>query len=180
MYIFYVKHALMMCRNPKFDLLGIFKWMENDILKPVFAQWQNDTESTKAIDELMRGLWLSQIYKGLFNFGNGFVNSFVSSAMSSLGVLILRTRNKSEGSFITSDNPVAFHSLKIEATNRNGIYFPLTPEFLLFLGKRSEGEIEDVLFRTVGNDDIKRINQIILSSSSESIVSVSKHLGYIL
>lgn len=172
--------ALMMCRNPAFDLLGVFSWLENDILQPVFSQWQDENQSNAAIGELMRGLWLNEIYRGLFGVGKGFVGSFLSSAMANLGVMIFRVRNKSEGSFITSDNPVVHHSLAVEAQNYNGIYFPLTPEFLLFLGKRSDGNIGNVVFRTVGNSDIKHINRIILNSSNDSIVSVSKYLGYIL
>jgi len=172
--------ALMMCRNPSFDLLGIFKWLENDILQPIFSQWQDNNQCSSTINELMRGLWLNEIYKGLFGVGKGFVGSFLSSAMANLGVMIFRTRNKTEGSFITSDNPVSHRSLIVESANHNGIYFPLTPEFLLFLGKRSEGHVGDVIFRTVGNDDIKHVNRIILNSSNESIVSTAKHLGYIL
>lgn len=172
--------ALMMCRNPSFDLLGIFKWLENDILQPVFSQCQDANLCSGAINELMRGLWLNEIYKGLFGVGKGFVGSFLSSAMANLGVMIFRTRNKDEGCFITSDNPVAYHSLVVETTNHNGIYFPLTPHFLLFLGKRSEGPIGDVVFRTVGNNDVKYINRIILNSSNESIVSTTKYLGNIL
>ena len=172
--------ALMMCRNPAFDLLGVFSWLENDILQPVFSQWQDKNQSNATIGELMRGLWLNEIYRGLFGVGKGFVGSFLSLAMANLGVMIFRVRNKSEGSFITSDNPVVHHSLVVEVQNYNGIYFPLTPEFLLFLGKRSDGNIGNVVFRTVGNSDIKHINRIILNSSNDSIVSVSKYLGYIL
>lgn len=172
--------ALMMCRNPSFDLMGIFKWLENDILKPTFSHWQDEIQTSSAISELMRGLWLNEIYKGLFCVGKGFVSNFLSSTMASLGIVVFRSRNKNEGSFITSDNPVVYHSLAVETTNHNGIYFPLTPEFLLFLGKRSEGNIEDVVFRTVGKDDIKHINQKILNSSNKSIVSTAKYLGNIL
>lgn len=172
--------ALMMCRNPTFDLLGIFTWLENDVLQSVFLQWEDENQSSTAIRELMRGLWLNEIYRGLFGVGKGFVGSFLSSAMDNLGVMIFKVCNKCEGSFVTSDSPVVYHSLAVEAQNCNGIYFPLTPYFLLFLGKRSDGNIGNVVFRTVGNSDIKHINRIILNSSNHSIVSVSKHLGYIL
>lgn len=67
-------------------------------------------------------------------------------------------------------------------TNRclNGIYFPLTPQFLLFLGKRTEGTINDVVFRTVENNGVREINRVILNGAQKAIVSTNKHLGYIL
>lgn len=173
--------ALMMCRNPAFSLFGIFSWLKNDILHQAFSQWEDENQSNADNEELlMRGLWLNEIYRGLFGVRKGFVDSFLSSAMANLGVIIFRVPNKFEGSFITSDNPVVYHSLAVEAKNYNGIYFPLTPKFLLFLGKKSYGNIGDVLFCTVGNSDIKRINLIILNSSNNSIISISKYLGYIL
>lgn len=175
--------ALMMCRNPVFDLYGIFTWLEKDILEPVFLQslqW-DDTKTTQiAINELMRGVWLTEIYKGLFNSKGGFTNTFIKSALEKFGVVMFRTRSKEEGSFITSDNPVVSHFSNVEAVNNNGIYFPLTPEYLLFLGKNSDGVIEDTVFRTVSNHDIKKLNRIILNSSTKSIVSIEKHLGYII
>ena len=31
--------ALMMCRNPSFDLLGLYSFVGNELLKPLFGQW---------------------------------------------------------------------------------------------------------------------------------------------
>jgi hypothetical protein len=167
--------ALMMCRNPAFDLLGLFSWLKTDILDPIFLQCGN----TVGADIIMRGCWLTEIYKGLYG-KNGFVNSFLSSAVSGLGVMVLRVANEGEGSFITSDNPVVYHKLLVEASNHNGIYFPLTPQFLLFLGKRSDGSVNDVIFRTVCNGDIRRLNRIILNGAELGIVSKEQRLGYII
>jgi len=167
--------ALMMCRNPSFDLLGVFSWLKDDVLASVFSQYRDIAEE----DIIMRGCWLTEIYKGLYS-RNGFVNTFISSAISGLGMMVLRVANEEEGSFITSDNPVVYHKLLVEASNHNGIYFPLTPQFLLFLGKRSEGNINDVIFRTVCNKDIQRINQIILNGAESSIVSKERRMGYII
>lgn len=166
--------ALMMCRNPAFDLLGIFPWLKNDILAPVFSQYGD----TVGADIIMRGCWLTEIYKGLYS-KTGFVNTFLSSAVSGLGIMVFRVANQDEGSFITSDNPVVYHKLLVEASNHNGIYFPLTPQFLLFLGKRSDGNVNDAIFRTVCNKDIQRINRIILNGAESSIVSKERRLGYI-
>lgn len=167
--------ALMMCRNPAFDLLGTFSWMKDEILVPVLSQLGQAREA----DVLIRGAWLTEIYRGLF-IEKGFVHSFLSTAISNLGIVVFRVANESEGSFITSDNPVVCHKLLVEATNQNGIYFPLTPKFMLFLGKRSDGAINEILFRTVCNEDIRRLNRIILNAAETNIVSTRQYLGYII
>lgn len=167
--------TLMMCRNPKFDLLSFFPWIKDQILIPVYSQVGNVAEA----NVMMRGIWLAEIYKGLFG-GSGFSKSFIDSAASGLGIVLFRVANDSEGSFITSDNPVVYYKLLVESSNSNGIYFPLTPQFTLFLGRRSDEQINSVVFRTVCNQDIRRINRIILNTAETSIVSTEQHLGYIL
>lgn len=173
--------AIMMCRNPSFDLLGLYSFVGDKLLKPLFGQWGNAGEAQKATDQMIRGLWLSEIYRGLFNEKDGFKKTFLSQGLSSLGLIIFRIASPADGSFITSDNPVVFQKMRITTDQcPNGIYFPLTPQFLLFLGKRSEGTINSVIFRTVGNDDIKKINRVILNGAKKAIVSTEKHLGYII
>lgn len=173
--------ALMMCRNPSFDLFGLYSFVGSKLLNPVFSQWGNADEAKKATEQMIRGLWLSEIYRSLFNHKNGFTCKFLSQGSTHLGIIIFRIANKTDGSFITSDNPVVFQKMRITTDQcPNGIYFPLTPQFLLFLGKRSEGTINSVIFRTVGNDDIKKINRVILNGAKKAIVSTEKHLGYII
>lgn len=167
--------ALMMCRNPSFDLLGIFSWLKDDILAPAFSSCGDATMA----DIFMRGCWLTEIYRGLYS-ENGFVDTFLSTALSNLGIVVYRVANKNEGTFITSDNPVVYHKLLVETTNHNGIYFPLTPRYLIFLGKRSNAGIDDVLFRTVHNRDLRNINRILLNGAESGIVSQERRLGYIL
>lgn len=173
--------ALMMCRNPSFDLLGLYSFVENEFLKPIFSQWGNADETQKATNQMIRGLWLSEIYRSLFKRGNGFTSEFLSQSLANFGIIIFRVATETDGSFITSDNPVILQKMCV-TTSRcpNGIYFPLTPRFLLFLGKRREGTINDVIFRTVGNNDIRAINRVILNNAQKAIVSTYKHLGYIL
>lgn len=172
---------LMMCRNPSFDLLGLYSFIGNELLKPLFARWGNPDEAQKAKDQMIRGLWLSEIYRGLFNEKYGFKNIFLSQGLSDLGLIIFRIASSADGSFITSDNPVVFQKMSITTSQcPNGIYFPLTPQFLLFFGKRTEGTINNVIFRTVENEDVKRINRVILNGAKKAIVSTDKHLGYII
>lgn len=173
--------ALMMCRNPSFDLLGLYSFIGNELLKPLFENWGNADEAQKAADQMIRGLWLSEIYRALFNRKDGFKKIFLSQGLSTLRLIIFRIASPADGSFITSDNPVVFQKMRITTDQcPNGIYFPLTPQFLLFLGKRSEGTINSVIFRTVGNDDIKKINRVILNGAQKAIVSTEKHLGYLI
>lgn len=173
--------ALMMCRNPSFDLLGLYSLVGETILRPMFSQWSNADEAQKLAKQFIRGFWLSEIYRGLFNSPNGFTSEFISQGLSKLGIIIFRIATEKEGSFITSDNPVVFHKMRVTTDQcANGIYFPLTPHFLLFLGQRTDGTINDVTFHTIENNDIKKINRVILNGAQKAIVSTNKHLGYIL
>ena len=173
--------ALMMCRNPYFDLLGLYSWVGKELLEPLFAQWGNAEEAKNATTQMIRGLWLCEIYRSLFEKKDGFASQFLSQGLSMFGIMIFRVATIADGSFITSDNPVVFQKMSITTELcPNGIYFPLTPRFLLFLGKRSEGAINNVIFRTVRSDDVKRINRVILNGAKKAIISTDKHLGYIL
>lgn len=171
--------ALMMCRNPAFELYGLFDWA-TEFLSDVFKPWDDVNEKNKYLSEMRKGLWLTHIYRGLFQDSKGFVEIFTNSASEQLGIMVLRVRDNSEGSFITSDNPVVHCNCILHTQDKRGIYFPLTPRVLLFIGKNTDGCIEDVIFRTVKNNDIRSINQIILNGSTKQIVSNYKRLGYIL
>lgn len=173
--------VLMFCRNPSFDLLGLYTWMQMHWLPEFFSQIEGIENPQEETTRTIRGLWLCEIYKALFDCNHGFSNRFLSSLQSNIQIVVFRVRTPFDGSFITSDAPVVFQNSAI-TTNQcpNGIYFPLTPKFLLFLCKRTSGTIRDVLFRTVGNDEIKRLNRVILNGAQKSIISVNKHLGLIL
>lgn len=172
--------ALMMCRNPKFELFGLFDIIFGKILPNVFETWGDDEAKHKAIRELKHSAWLSQIYRGLFEDEQSFARVFTSIGMEKFGLMVFRVRSLDEGSFITSDNPVIQYTQIPAQANTMGIYFPVSPEFLIFIGKNTDGEIKEAVFRTVNNDDIRKINRIILNGATKDIVSSSKHLGYIL
>jgi hypothetical protein len=55
---------------------------------------------------MIRGLWLSEIYRGLFNHKKGFASEFLSQGLTNLGIILFRVAAETDGSFITSDNPV--------------------------------------------------------------------------
>lgn len=119
---------------------------------------------------MIRGLWLCEIYRSLFEKKDGFASQFLSQGLSMFGIMIFRVATIADGSFITSDNPVVFQKMSITTELcPNGIYFPLTPRFLLFLGKRSERAINNVIFRTVRSDDVKRINRVILNGAKKPL-----------
>lgn len=171
--------SLMMCRNPAFSLYGLFDWVDA-LLSETFNQWDDVAEKEKCIGAMRRGFWLSQIYKGLFQDPKGFVEVFTKSAINGLGIIVFRVRDDNEGNFITSDNPVVHYNCILHTQNKRGIYFPLTPRVLLFMGKNTNGCIEDVIFRTVTNQDVRSLNRIILNGASEHIVSNYRRLGNIL
>lgn len=172
--------ALMMCRNPKFELFGLFDIIFKKILTSGFEKWEDDKEKSKTICDIRRSLWLSLIYGSLFEDKQSFSSVFTSIGMELFGLMIFKVRSLDEGSFITSDNPVIQYTQIPAQASAMGIYFPVSPEFLIFIGKNTDGEIKEAVFRTVNNDDIRKINRIILNGATKDIVSSSQHLGYIL
>lgn len=90
-------------------------------------------------------------------------------------IVLYRILSDNEGYFITSDNPAFEFKSNITLENRNGFYFPLTPKYLLMICRNDEGCFGKIAYRTVKNKEIKEINNIILNSATENIVSTEKH-----
>lgn len=151
-----------------------------DILRSAFSDWEFDDETREAIDGLIHGAWLAEIYKSLHGVKKGFFHSFVPNALQRCGLMLFKVRDEAEGSFLTSDNPAFIHSSCLEVNNANGMYFPLTPKYLLFIGLNSEGDASDMILRTIGNKDIRKINNIILNTATRSVISNYRRLGYLL
>lgn len=93
--------------------------------------------------------------------------------------LVLLRCPEENGSFITSDNPAFIFMNKVMRQNRNGFYIPLTPQYLLLIGKGRDN-IGSVDVHTITNQGVKFYNNIILSKATNAIVSNKKYLGYIL
>ena len=170
--------AYMALRNPAFDMFGIIP----ELRKVLTTQFSgcNDQERHEITEEYIRGLWLSEIYKGLFKVKSGFFFTIVPNAIARGGLVIFKVRDDSEGCFITSDNPAFFHMSSVMSRNYNGLYFPLTPQYMLFIGLNTAYEISDLVIKTIGNKDIRTINWIILNSATEHLISNQQNLDYIL
>lgn len=87
--------------------------------------------------------------------------------------------SESSGSFITSDNPAFMFLSNVTKNNRNGLYLPLTPHHLLLIGKGTD-DIENVDMYGLTNKGVRLYNNIILNKAKNEIISMCKHLGYIL
>ena len=70
----------LLCRNPKFDAMGIYTRIKDNILYPVFNSMCKEDDESEEIDiennegkeyadELMTGIWYSELYNCFFCFG---------------------------------------------------------------------------------------------------------------
>lgn len=173
---------LFMCRNPQFDCQGIFPSIESMLLSMLLKDVSNEAEKEEIhqyVKEQIRGAWLSQVYKALFNNDVGFFSEYFRKIKERCQVTIMRCP-EDNGSFLTSDNPAfSFVSYATKA-NYNAIYFPLTPKYLLAIGRGKQYSLDKIDVKTVTNKGVKSFNKIILSKANESVVSNKKYLGIIL
>lgn len=164
--------AFMALRNPEFNLLGIIPMMKN-----LFVEAFGSNEFT---NRMSRGLWLSQIYKALFGESHSYFDWLVKETRKRCGCILFKINNKEEGRFITSDNPAFTYRSSITAINCNGMYFPLTPYYLLFMGLNAPGHINEITIRTIRNMDIRKINNIIVNSATANVIATQRNLGYLI
>ena len=173
---------IFMCRNPKFDCHGIFPRIK-DLLLSVFLPNTGITSQTDdvcdMINEQMRGAWLSQLYKALFNDDIGFFSEYLKRIKERCQVTIIHCP-PDVGSFITTDTPAFSFVCNVTKANYNAIYFPLTPKYLLLIGKGQKNSLNKLDYKTVTNKGLKHFNSIILFNATQDVVSSQKYLGYLL
>ena len=80
------------------------------------------------------------------------------------------------GTFITSDNPAFENKIFGETKNSNGMLFPLSPKYLIFIAKGSEG-INVIDHRFANANTIRYLNRIVARYKNKTIIAVSKHLS---
>ena len=106
---------IMLCRNPEFDAMGVYTQIKENLLYPVFESMCKD-EDAKTVDvetnegieyanELMTGIWYSELYKMFFKNTGGFYHNVVQFALSGCQMILFEAYDNA-GAFITSDNPV--------------------------------------------------------------------------
>lgn len=125
---------ILLCRNPKFDAMGIYTQIKDNILYPVFdSMCKEDEESEKHdiennegkeyADELMTGIWYSELYKMFFKNSGGFYHNVVNLALKGCQMILFEAYENA-GTFITSDNPAFEHrSTVIEKITVRGLFF---------------------------------------------------------
>jgi len=127
-----------------------------DIFNPKSFDYQNE------ITTLRRDMFLQQInryaqYKN--DCGKECIISKEIEYTRNLQFVFLIAQ---KGSFITSDNPYFTYidSGKYDK-NYNGIYFPMTPEVLLFMCNNSDEKNKKYMIRDLNINEVDKINKII-------------------
>lgn len=166
---------IFMCRTPTFDCLGVFPKVKN-IAQAIAKDANMDDDF---VDRCMRNEQISQLYKAIFSGNVGFLASFMPRIIERCRIIVFHC-DEQDGSFITSDNPSFSYVSPMTFLNYNGIYLPLTPQYLLCLGQRSQDSIYNVDYREIQNNTVRKINAVIRSSASQYIVSNRKLPGIIL
>ncbi len=177
---------IMLCRNPLFDAMGVYKRIKENLLYPVFSSMCNASEGEKPseevikegkryADELMTGIWYSELYKMFFKNTGGFYHNTVAAALKGCQMILFEAYDDA-GYFIISDNPAFENKSVVEIKNSNGMIFPLSPKYLLFIAKGSEG-INVVDHRFANTDTIRYFNRIVARYKNETIIALSKKLS---
>ena len=184
---------MFLCRSPYFDAMGIYSNIKARVLYPVFEQMckgetdegvsaeeieELESEGRMYADDLMKGVWYSELYRMLFKRQGGFYHNIVLKAMEGCQ-MILYEASDGAGTFITSDNPAFEHISKVEAINRNGFLFPITPKYLLFIAKGMD-DINIVAHKYANTDTIRHFNRIIKQHKMDTLISVEKMIDRVL
>lgn len=178
-----VSFFIMFCRNPKFDAMGVYTQIKENLLYPIFeSMYKDDAEETVDVEanecieyenELMTGIWYSELYKMFFKNIGGFYHNAVQFALSGCQMILFEAYDN-VGTFITSDNPAFEHKSSVVERD-NGLIFPISPKYLVFIAKGDEG-INVVDHRFADAETIKKFNGIIDVHKTEIIISSSKKI----
>lgn len=162
----------LIARNPNFNYMDLMPQLKNSI----YGVLPEDNNLKK---DFKKAFWLLDIYRFLFNTESGFYTRMLSYILEKNQIILYKCMEDA-GTFITSDNPAFYHSCILEKEDYRSIICPLTPYYLIMITKGMKEAIDQVDFRAANNSLIKKFNRVILSASTEKIVSNRKYLGYIL
>lgn len=183
---------MMLCRSPYFSAMGIYQKIKNTILYPVFEELcisaipkeKNEiteedrknaiAESMEYADNIMTGVWYSELYRMMFGDAGGFYHNIIPTVLSDCQMILFEAYPDAEH-FITSDNPAFEHRLSVTTQNSNGFIFPISPTHLLFIAKGSE-KFNLVDHRYANNDTVRHFNRIIASHKRNLIIADSKRI----
>lgn len=178
---------IMLCRNPKFDAMDVYAQIKEKVLYPIFDLFCKNNggfetlnleaiDGRKYADELMTGIWYSELYKMFFKSAGGFYHNVVQLALGGCQMILFEVCD--DGcEFITSDNPAfEYKSPVVERNNESGMVFPISPKYLVFIAKGNEG-INIVDYRFANSETVKKFNRIINANKNELVISSSRNLN---
>jgi hypothetical protein len=174
---------IMLCRNPCFDAMGVYARIKQNLLYPIFSSMGHDIgvgeepaeiEGKAVVDELMEGVWYSELYKIFFKNTGGFYHTVVETVMIECQMILFEA-DSDAGTFITSDNPAFEHKSVVEIENINGMLFPITPRYMIFLAKGSKG-INYIDYRFADASTVKYFNRIIAQHKTKKIIAITKNI----
>lgn len=183
---------VMLCRSPYFTAMGFYERIKRNLLYPSFeSMFLNATgdetrgivtEDTKHIisdahsyvDGIFEGIWMSELYRILFGGSGGFYYNILDHVRDGCQLILFETEQGADH-FITSDNPAFENRLMITTENWNGFIFPLTPEYLVLIGKGGDA-LNMVDYRIARAETVKKLNQIIANNKKNTVIADRKHL----
>lgn len=163
---------MMLLRSPKFDGMGVYNLIKEKILYPAF-------EEKKVSDVLMNGIWYSELYKMFFSDKGGFYHNMIAKILEGCQMVLLETYND-VGTFITSDNPSFQNNSLVTRENSNGFIFPLSPKYLLLIGKGESDSIDIVDYRFANGDTIQHFNKIVKINKNNIIIASERKIDHFL
>lgn len=183
---------VMLCRSPYFTAMGVYEKIKRNLLYPTFERMfldatENETQEVTSedsnqiiseahsyVDGIFEGVWLSELYRILFGGSGGFYYNVFDYVRKGCQLILFETK-QGEDHFITSDNPAFENRLMVTAENWNGFIFPLTPEYLVLIGK-GDDTWNTVDYRMAGSEAVRKFNQIIANNKMNMIIADRKHL----
>lgn len=178
---------IMLCRNPSFDAMGVYTKVKSNLLYPVFTSiFQGDAESVddsgeegrSYADEMMNAIWYAELYKIFFKNTRGFFHTAVKAALENCQMILFEAYSDADP-FITSDNPAFEHKLMVEAKNSNGMIFPVSPKYLLFIAKGND-DISIVDHRFADSKTVRYFNGLVSLHKTNCLIANKKYLSKLL
>lgn len=170
---------LMLIRNPIFDGFGVFPQVDrlvfDGVMKPSLTEAERNNLE-KARKEQLRGLWLAEVYRALFQEEKGTYANVYSMINDRLNLIIFGIRDDVYDTFLTSDNPCFVYINNVSRENRNAIYFPLCPKLLLVFG-RGACDIESIEYKMLDRPEILNMNRIIANNASKYVISCKRRMS---
>ena len=156
---------MMHCRSPQFNGKGILDWLDTP-LREIFVD-----ES----DSVIESVWYTELYRLLKDKKVGHYHELLLGAIEHCQMVFYEAQD-SISSFITSDNPAFLNQqLAPEVNNHTGYIFPLSPKYLLFIG-RGSGNLNVIDYRFADRKLVCFFNRIIYRNRSKAVVASLKNL----